>query len=102
MTYDHELTLIGHPVINKDEVGNQVPGDPIEVTILCGLQSVGRNEFYNAATYGMRPELIFTVHAYEYEGQQILRFEGKKYKVLRTYSTSFEEMELTCERVNGQ
>lgn len=99
MTYDHELILITPSQIIEDEIGNQIPNDPIETPILCGLKSIGRSEFYNAAVAGLRPELVFVVHAYEYEGQKSIKFEGIEYRVIRTYSVSFEEMELTCERV---
>ena len=97
MTFDHELTLIGQ-AITEDEIGNQIPVET-ETVVLCGLKSVGRTEFYNAAVTGLRPELIFVVHGYEYNGEQIVKFEGVRYRVIRTYATGFEEVELTCERV---
>jgi SPP1 family predicted phage head-tail adaptor len=102
MTYDHELTLIGERTITKDEIGNEIPGDPLETNVLCGLKSVGRNEFYGAAAAGLKPELAFVIHAYEYDGQQRLRFDGREYRVLRTYADGFEELELTCEKVTGK
>lgn len=97
MTYDHELTLIGQ-TYTEDEIGNQIPVET-ETTILCGLKSVTRSEFYNAAANGLKPELIFVVHGYEYNGEKEITFEGNRYKVIRTYSDNFEELELTCERV---
>jgi len=97
MTYDHELTLIRQE-IEEDELGNQTPVE-VETTILCGLKSVGRNEFYSAAVTGLKPELIFVVHGYEYNGEKVVKFEGSRYRVIRTYMTDFEEVELTCEKV---
>lgn len=105
MTYDHELTLIqqtypkdenDHPL--TDEYGNQVVVDT-ETVILCGLKSVNRTEFYNAAVTGLKPELVFVVHGYEYSGQAKVKFEDQKYRVIRTYAPNFEEVELTCEKV---
>jgi len=96
-TYDHELTLIGE-TIQEDGIGNQKPVET-RTTILCALNSVGRNEFYSGATAGLRPEYIFTVHAYEYGGERIVEFEGVRYRVIRTYQTGTEEIELTAERV---
>ena len=100
MSYDHELILISH-MIGQDNIGNSIPIETIETSILCRLNSVGRSEFYNAAVAGLRPEIVFTIHNYEYSGQKQLRFEGILYSVIRTYATSFEELELTCERVAG-
>lgn len=100
MTYDHELMLITSLTTGKDENSDPIT-IPIGTTILCGLQSVGRGEFYAAAALSLRPELVFTIHAYEYSGQELVQFEGVRYKVLRTYSTGFEELELTCQREVG-
>ena len=97
MTYDHELTLIRQEY-QEDEIGNRIPVET-RTTILCVLKSVGRSEFYNAAVTGLRPEIVFVIHGYEYNGEQYVEFEGVRYRVIRTYSEDFEEMELVCERV---
>ena len=99
MTYDHELTLISQTV-TEDEIGNQIPVET-DAVILCGLKSIGRAEFYNAAATGLKPEITFIIHAYEYSGQKKVGFEGGFYNVIRTYEPSFEELELICERVIG-
>ena len=107
MTYDQELTLIGeeYPLDEygnpaTDENGNQIIIET-ETVILCGLKSVSRNEFYNAAVSGLRPEFVFVIHTFEYSGEGKVEFEGVRYKVIRAYQKSTEEMELTCERVIG-
>lgn len=99
MTYDYELTLIGYET-EYDEIGQEI-NVPAERKILCGIKSIGRNEFYAAAQAGLRPEITFIIHNYEYNGEKEVKFEGQKYKVIRTYSTDFEEMELVCEKVIG-
>ncbi|WP_404466543.1 phage head closure protein [Planococcus rifietoensis] len=98
-TYDDELTLIDHTFI-EDEIGNQIP-TPVKTKILCDVQSVGRTEFYRAAVTDLRPEMIFLVHSYEYNGERKVEFKGQQYSVLRTFSKGFEEIELTCERVRA-
>lgn len=97
--YDHELVLINQ-TITQDAIGNEIPTET-RTTILCKLESVGRNEFYNAAQNNMKPEIVFTIHAYEYNNEQVVEFDSVKYKVIRTYKVSFEEIELTCEKVTG-
>lgn len=101
MSYDHELILITPGAIDYDDIGNQIETDPIETPILCRLNSVGRSEFYNAAAAGLRPEMVFTIHGYEYSDQKLVKFEGVQYRVVRTYAVDFEEIELTCEKVNA-
>lgn len=99
MTYDHELILIKQDYI-QDDIGNQIPIEH-ETVVLCGLKSVARNEFYNAALASMKPEIVFVIHGFEYNGETKVKFESVTYKVLRTYSVDFEEIELTCEKVVG-
>jgi len=98
-TYDHELVLIGE-TIQEDEIGNQKPVET-RTTILCSVKSAGRSDFYSGAAAGLRPEYVFTIHAYEYGGERTVEFEGKRYRVIRTYQTGIEEIELTAERVIG-
>jgi len=108
MTYDNELTLIDKAYAT-DEEGNFITdeiGDAIATetttTILCGIKSISRGEFYSAAQNKLKPELTFVIHSYEYDGQMEIEYDEKRYTVLRTYSTGFEELELTVERaVNG-
>jgi SPP1 family predicted phage head-tail adaptor len=97
MTYDHELTLINQTHVS-DAVGNQIPVET-DAVILCGLKSVARAEFYNAALNGLKPEMVFVVHAYEYDGQKKVEFGSVRYNVIRTHEPNFEELELTCERI---
>lgn len=97
MMYDHELILLGE-VFTQDEWGNQV-SVPQRTSVLCKVKSVGRQEFYAAAQTGLKPTLVFEVHAYEYNDERKVEFEDKEYNVVRTYRASFEEMELVCEGV---
>ena len=104
MTFDHELVLV------RIEAGENDLGDPItirtEKPILCDVSSVGRNEHYQAAAHGLKPELVFVISKWDYDGEKEVEFEGKKYNVLRTYEPKkskglgdFETMELVCEGV---
>ncbi|ALX50465.1 phage head closure protein [Lentibacillus amyloliquefaciens] len=96
MMYNHELILI-RTETEYDDIGN-----PIKVEeknpVLCQVNSIGSNEFYDAAAQGLKPEIEFVVHGYEYFGEQVVEFEGVRYSVIRVYRESFEEIELTCER----
>lgn len=98
-TYDYELTLISE-TIEEDEIGNQQPVET-RTTILCSVKSASRSDFYSGAAAGLRPEYVFTIHAYEYGGERIVEFEGVRYRVIRTYQTGTEEIELTAERAVG-
>ncbi|WP_186578047.1 phage head closure protein [Aquibacillus kalidii] len=97
--YDHELILISER-IDVDNLGNQIPVEASK-KVLCSVNSIGSNEFYNASVNGMKPEIEFIIHAYEYEGEQKVEYKGVTYSIIRTYKQSFEEIELTCQRNVG-
>lgn len=104
MTYDNELTLISE-ILQEDEIGNQIATE-IKTNIFCNFKSIGRTEFYNAASNRLKPSLIFIIHAYEYNGEKYVEFSEdlspkEKYKVIKTYKIGIEELELTCEKVLG-
>ena len=98
--YNHELVLIGANGYEQDEIGNDIPIETRR-SVLCKVKSVGRTEYYAAATSELRPEIVFTMHKYEYNDEKKVEFEGKRYTVIRPYAINFEEIELTCERVGA-
>jgi len=97
MNYDYELKLISK-TFKDDGIGNKRPIEKEEI-ILCAEKSVGRTEFYAAAAVDLKPSIVLVVHSYEYNGETIVEYEGTRYKIIKTYKVSFEELELTCERV---
>lgn len=100
MSYDHELILISAGY-QDDGYGGQIPVET-ETPVLCEELSVGRSEFYSAAQTGLRPDVLFRIHRFEYAGQRLVRYEdGVRYRVIRAYATGTEEIELTCERAEG-
>ena len=73
--------------------------------VFCTVRSVTRSEFYDALNAGVQPEFVFVLTlAEDYEGERIVRYHGQKLRVIRTYMTADDGIELTCERsdVNGQ
>lgn len=109
--YNHDLTLISYTA-SKDAIGNKVK-TPIRTLVLCRLKGITEQEFYNAATAELKPELKFVIHDFEYAGQKVVEYKSQEYKVIRTYQgdptvggrnytgLQFDEIELTCERVVG-
>ena len=69
--------------------------EDVEVTLLCRKKKVTRSEFYQANQAGLRPSLVVEVHSFEYDNQEHATFEGKKYRILKTYPIDSEILELT-------
>lgn len=109
LVYDKELALIGYEV-SRDEIGNEIKTS-VKKNILCRTADIGSAEFYDAKINGLKPEIKFTIHGFEYNGETEVEFEGGIYQVIRTYNgdtidrsdnaLSGEEIELTCERKIG-
>lgn len=61
-------------------------------------RSVKRQEFYSALAAGRSADVVFGVQADDYAGQTEVTYDGQSYKVLRSYQTGPDEVELTCTR----
>lgn len=95
--YNEILTLIDKSISSTqtDEYGNPLI---VETTkeIFCRVLSVGMKEFYQAQTAGVKPELKADIEDYlDYDGQQEVIINDTRYKVLRTYRTLSNGLELT-------
>jgi SPP1 family predicted phage head-tail adaptor len=76
-------------------------GDSIEVPEtsmrLARLKSIGQAEFYQAQAQGLKPEIKFVLADYlDYNNQEEIIYNGFRYKVLRTYRTETNEIEIVC------
>lgn len=94
-TWDDEVILLGAEDFKEDELGQQILM-PKETEVCCIRRSVPRQEFYLAGQNDIQVSEILIVHPYEYNGEQLVLFRGKKLKVVKTYEISLEELELTC------
>lgn len=80
----------------KDEFGDKKQTE-IRKERFAELKSIGQTEFYQAQTAGMKPELKFELADYsDYSGEKELIYEGIRYKVMRTYKTKINSIEITC------
>ena len=73
-------------------------------TVYCTVRSVSRSEFYYALNAGVQPEYVFVLAlAEDYQGERVVRYNGQKFRVVLTYMTADDGIEITCERsdVNG-
>lgn len=76
-----------------------------EREVMCTVRSVSRSEYYNALNAGIEPSLVFYLAlSDDYQGERVVRYQGKKYRVVRTYLTEDDGIEITVGRsdVNGE
>lgn len=78
-----------------DEYGDLVV-TKTERDVFCEVQSIGMKEFYQAHASGLQPEIKFLIaDYYDYNNEQIVIYEGRRYHVLRTYRVE-HELEIVC------
>lgn len=66
-------------------------------TVFANKKSVVRSEYYQAYSNGLNPTATFDVLAAEYLDEQKLRWEGKDFIIIRTFSRSEDVLELVCQ-----
>lgn len=82
----------------KDDIGDTIQ-TPSERQVFVNKKSVRQNEYYQSLSQGLKPELMLEVRSIDYEGEEELEFNDKKYRVMRTYDRNGEITELICEKV---
>lgn len=98
MAWNDSVVLIGKVVTEEDDLLQPIFSET-KHEILCNKRSLTRSEFYFASQAGLKPSMVLEVHSFEYKNQNYLEFNGKRYKVLKTFDQSPEIIELTCEAI---
>lgn len=92
-----EITLIGEAEgsqrVNKN--GFEEPKEENSRTVFCNLKSVGYNEYFKSQQTGKVVECKCDVHKADYEGEDTVELDGKRYFVLKTYELDDDTIELT-------
>lgn len=71
------------------------------VTVFAEVRSVTRNEFYQAKSAGINPQLVFMLTDYaDYHGEKVFLYEGERWRVIRTY-TNGQTLEITAGRATN-
>ena len=82
--------------------GVGVEPDEARRTVYCTVRSIGMTEAYQAMGIGLNPELkVILAHDFEYGGEPICELSGVRFRILRTYITETDGIELTLQRVDG-
>lgn len=93
------LTLISE-VYTTDENGVQKATEK-EKDVFCNVSSVTRAEWSEGGRLGLNPEYRFTMFAYDYAGEELCEYNGKRYTIYRTYRAQDDTVELYAERRSG-
>lgn len=78
-------------------------GDVVETItkkeVFAKVKSVGMKETYEALGVGLKPELVFVLaDYYDYDDQEFIEYDDKRYIIMRTYRKESNELELVVTR----
>lgn len=80
---------------NIDKYGDTIKNE-VRERRFARFKSIAQSEFYQAQTAGLKPEIKVELPDYlDYGGQTEVVYDGFLYKVLRTYRTVTNSIELT-------
>lgn len=93
------VTLIS---VNPEAAGVGTEPSESRRTVYCTVRSIGMQEAYQAMGQGLNPELkVILAHDFEYQDEPLLEYDSKRYRIIRTYITEEDGIELTIQRVTG-
>ena len=80
-----------------DELGDKKEIPKKSEDVFAEILSISQTEFYQAQTSDKKPEIKFKITDYlDYQGQKYLVYDDIRYKIMRTYRTKNNELEITC------
>lgn len=99
--YDNVASLL--KATERQDVYGNIIEEYSEREVFVKPRSVYANDFYNAATVGLKPEIVLVLNnVADYEGEKMVLYNGELYTVIRTYQRPEKDaLELTLERRLG-
>lgn len=97
---DDVISLISETE-TRDAYGVWIPAGT-KTEKLCRVESITRQEFYNAGRNGLNPSFKFIIFAGDYNGETACEYRGNRYSIYRTYTQpDSDDLELYVERKGG-
>lgn len=101
MEYSEIIYLINE-VVGEDEIGNTITSSFTSSKCYAKKQSLRTNEFYSAVEVGLTPSIEFVVKRLNYNGEQEIEWNNKRYQVIRTVDPKNKfDIVLICARKIG-
>ena len=72
-----------------------------ERMIYVQVTSVSSSEWFEGGRNGLNPELRFITNRFDYNGEEVIKYDGNYYRIYRTYISKKDTIGLYCERRKG-
>lgn len=99
MDRSNVIYLIGKTYA-ADSIGQYVPTQ-VKREVYCDVRSITRAEWYDAGRQGFKPDISFVMFAPDYQGENEIEYNERRYSVYRTYISQNEALELYCQTIGG-
>ena len=97
-----EIIYLVSKVLEEDEIGNVKTSSFTLTKRYAKKQSVRTNEYYSAVETGLTPSVEFIMKRLDYDGQEELEWNQKRYSVIRTIDPKNKyDIVLVCARKMG-
>ena len=92
-----EITLVSEAEAEKrvNENGFENERQESTRTVFCNMKSVGYSEYFKSQQTGKVVEAKCEVHKADYEGEDTVEVNGRRFFVLKTYDINDDTIELT-------
>lgn len=87
-------------VYSQNEYGVLVPNET-ERMVYANITSVTGAEWFEGGRNGLNPEFRMRMFAPDYEGEEVLKYDGTYYRIYRTYLARTDIIELYVEKRKG-
>ena len=84
----------------QDEYGVMVPTET-KRQVYAQIGSVTATEWFEGGRNGLNPEYRIRIYDFEYQGEEILEYNGVRYTIYRTYNSRNDILELYVEKRKG-
>lgn len=102
MAYGTDSTI---DLVSRQATGRNTKGQPTYTstsrTIFCQVESVSRDEFFEAGQAGIQAAWLFIVNPIDYQNELLINYEGQPYRIYRSYRRAMDELELYASREVG-
>lgn len=71
-------------------------------TVYANVNSVSASEWFEGGRNGLNPEYRMIMFAPDYQGEEIVEYNGRQYAIYRTYQARTDVLELYVERRKGE
>lgn len=69
--------------------------------VFCNVSSVNASEFFEGGRSGLNPQFRMTMFVGDYDGEDLLEYNGETFSIYRTYLKTTDTIELYVERKGG-